>query len=190
MFSSVLRTLVLVFAALAMLLVGAQAQTRISVGVADPNDLDLQLVRNLRCLIDTMYTEARGEGEYAQALVAHVVVARWKEQRPEWGKTVCEVAYRVDIRKGRLVSQFSGNIHHLAVFDLRDRAVQDMARVAFAVLIGMCPISPEHKCTRAYQRIEHAASHRQSWFATLRNIGNIGKHTWYCLPETRMASKK
>lgn len=185
----VLFVAALVSAALFFEPTAASAQLKLSVGHADKDDLDVQLRRNIRCISDTIYTEARGELPYAQALMAYVVVSRWREKRREWGETPCEVAYKVDFRKGGVVSQFSGNIHHPAALPLNDPRMVPYHKIAIRVLLGYWQPEPQHECVRAYQRVEHAAASRQGWFATLNNVGKVGRHNFYCLPPASVVSR-
>lgn len=115
-------------------------------------------------------------------MVGYVVVARWHDRRREWGDTPCKVAYRLDVRNGKIVSQFSGNIHHPAELRDDDPELLEISKIAIRVLLGYFQPKPEHRCARAYQHKEHADSGRQGWFGTLVSLGPIDRHTFYCLP--------
>jgi len=140
--------------------------------------LNNQLAQNIRCIRDTIYTEARGENEYGRALVGYVLLSRWRDQK---SRSLCELAYQVDVKGGKRVSQFSGNIYHPVLFDDEDPRLQEIARLAVWVYLGYFEPLPQHRCARAYQRIEHADPNRQGWFSTLRLITKVGNHTFYCL---------
>ncbi len=148
-------------------------------------ELDDRLIRDIRCLRDTIYTEARGENEYGQAMVAFTLLNRYRQAR---GKTICDLAYQVDKRNGKMVSQFSGNIHHMVTLQDDDPKLRPFAKMAVWVLLGYFTPLPQHRCVIAYQRIEHADPKRQGWFTTLQMVGKVGNHTFYCA-STVLASK-
>lgn len=144
----------------------------------------------LRCIADAVYTEARGEDEYAQHLVAHVIMRRIWEHRPEWPATPCGNVYKVTIQKGELVSQFSGPVHIPVAVSDTDREYLRSTLVAVEVMLGYWKPKPEHACAIAYQNKKQAAAKRQGWFETLAYIGTLGKHAFYCLPTSVHIAKK
>jgi hypothetical protein len=162
---------------------------RIKMELPQPSEYNLWLRKQIQCVRDAIYTEARGESDYGKLMVAYVVVNRWKTRPQAWGNSPCQVVYQIGLNKrGGLVSQFSGPIHHPVVLPDTDPELMRAAVIAIRVLLGYELPQEEHRCSIAYQRIEHADSKRQTWFTTLRSLGKIDNHTHYCLPETRMVS--
>lgn len=118
--------------------------------------------RDLACLAEAVYFEARGTGTEGEAAVAHVVVNRSKD--PKFPDSVCGVvaqgcqfSYRCDGRSDALA-------------DPRARA--RAYRVAEAVLVA--DDDPTHGAL-----FFHSASARPGWFARRERVGTIGGNVFY-----------
>lgn len=141
------------------------------------------MVEKIRCARDLVYTEARGESEYGQMLVIWTVMRRMQERRPEWSGSFCDNVYNVRIVGTRMVSQYAGPIHKPVVLPDNDPELIKIAQLAIRVLFGYVTVRPEHRCAIAYQRPEHADPRNQDWFSTLKPLGRVGNHNFYCLTE-------
>ena len=118
--------------------------------------------RDLACLAEAIYFEARGTGPKGEAAVAHVVVNRARSAK--FPNSVCGVisdgcqfSYRCD-----------GHSETLAEPGSRSRAF----RIAEAVLSG------EPDITQG-ALFFHAASASPGWFSTRPRIGTIGGNVFY-----------
>lgn len=118
--------------------------------------------RDLACLAEAVYFEARGTGASGETAVAHVVVNRAKS--PKFPSSVCGVvgdgcqfSYRCDGRSDALA-------------DPSDRA--RAYRVAEAVLDGADD-------TTNGALFFHSAEAAPGWFAKRKRIGTIGGNVFY-----------
>lgn len=174
------------FAALFLIFSGTAVAEPLKITVTPPSkerNYDRWWVLQLRCMADVVYTEARGEDDYAKSMVAHVVMRRIRENRPEWPQTPCGNVYKVKVKKnGELVSQFSGPVHKPVRVSDVDLVYQHSVQVAVRVMLRYWQPRPEHACAIAYQNKKIASQDRQGWFMTLKPIGDIGEHAFYCLP--------
>lgn len=58
-------------------------------------------VREVNCMADAMYFEARGEGDLGMVAVGYVISNRMKSKR--FPKTACGVVHQAVVRRGRIV---------------------------------------------------------------------------------------
>ena len=126
-------------------------------------------VRELECLTEAVYYEARGEPEEGQAAVAQVVINR--TQRAGFPKTVCGVVFQ---RSGP-GCQFSFACN-TAVTSRRDPAAWRRAEhVASGVLAGH--VASEVGRATHY----HVAGLQTGWSNGLMQVARIGAHVFYAL---------
>lgn len=118
--------------------------------------------KEIACLAEAIYFEARGTGSDGEAAVAHVVVNR--TQSPKFPDTVCGVvadgcqfSYRCDGRPDVLA-------------DPKDRA--HAFKVASSVLSGAPDIT-------GGALFFHAASVAPGWFDTRPRVGRFGGNVFY-----------
>lgn len=135
----------------------------------------------IRCLRDAVYTEARGEDDYGQRMVAWVVAGRALDNLPHFGGgTICKVVYATHRnKKGQLVSQFSGPTHHPVKVPDDDPVLRRAEYNARRVLLGSWQPKEELREARYYQRPEHADRARSAWFKKLQAIHWVGNHIFY-----------
>jgi spore germination cell wall hydrolase CwlJ-like protein len=119
--------------------------------------------RDLACLAEAVYYEARGEPVQGRAAVAYVVLNRAKSgEFPETPCAVvaegCQFSYRCD-----------GRPESLAVRADRDAAFT----TAKAVLTGVVA-DPTHGAL-----FFHASRIRPGWFESRTRVGKIGNHVFY-----------
>jgi spore germination cell wall hydrolase CwlJ-like protein len=133
----------------------------------------------LRCLRDAVYTEARGEDDLGQLMVAWVVAQRALENRSYWGGgTICKVVYATSRNKnGSIVTQFAGPVYNPVTVRDDDpqlrRAEQNARRV---LLLNWQPQGKLHQA-RFYQNPKTADPKRGRWFKG--PVGSIGNHVFY-----------
>jgi spore germination cell wall hydrolase CwlJ-like protein len=127
----------------------------------DPAEIHVES-RDLACLAEAIYFEARGTGAKGEAAVAHVVVNRARSAK--FPNSVCGVigdgcqfSYRCD-----------GHAETLAEPGSRSRAF----RIAEAVLSGEPDITEG-------ALFFHAASASPGWFNTRPRVGKIGGNVFY-----------
>lgn len=118
--------------------------------------------REISCLAEAVYFEARGTGTQGEAAVAHVVLNRTRS--PKFPGTVCAVveqgcqfSYRCDGRSDAL-SDPKGRAHAY--------------RVAEAVLAGDAD-------TTGGALFFHSAKAKPGWFASRKRTGTIGGNVFY-----------
>lgn len=169
--SLMLRVLALAIAALA----GVCGEAR----AADP------LIKQLRCMRDAVYTEARGQPELGQLMVAHVIYVRARGDRTKF----CDEVYKQYRKKdGTRVSQFSGPVHHPVTLKDDDPRLLQASLVAVRVGLGHF-VPPEHlRCASNYLNPAGSDPVRLRWFGTLRFAGTVKDHNFYC-PRARTASR-
>jgi hypothetical protein len=165
-----MRTLACAVAALAILATQGAARA------ADP------LVEQLRCMRDAVYTEARGESQLGQLMVAYVVYVRARGDRSKF----CSVVYEQRRKKdGTVVSQFSGPTHHPVAMDDADPKLLQASIIA--VHVGLGHFMPEEKklrCSWGYLNRAEADPARAAWFSRLRFADTVDRHSFYCLSDT------
>lgn len=126
--------------------------------------------RDLECLTEAVYFEARGETGAGQAAVAQVVLNRVKH--PAFPKTVCGVVYQGAKSRG---CQFSfacdGRTEHASEGLAWRRARQVAARALAGV------VAPQVGSATHF----HAAAVQPSWGPGLRRVAQVGLHVFYRL---------
>lgn len=134
----------------------------------------------IRCLRDAIYTEARGESDFGQRMVAWVVAQRALDNNPHFGgSTICQVVYATKRAKGRLISQFSGPVHHPVKVADDDPVLVRAEHNARRVLMGGWEPEGELRLARYYQQPERADPKRSAWFGTLKAVERVGNHVFY-----------
>lgn len=141
-----------------------------SPGVAQPFKLRgaLDESRDLECLAQAVYYEARGEGESGQAAVAQVVLNRVRH--PAFPKSICAVVFQ----GARTPScQFSfacdGALHH-PVDSLAWRRAERIAQRALDGAVAADVGNATHF---------HVAGLNTGWSASLQRVAQIGSHIFY-----------
>jgi len=126
--------------------------------------------RQLECLTDAVYFEARGETPRGQAAVAQVVMNRVKN--PAFPKTVCGVVFQGAATHG---CQFSfacdGSMRHRLEADAWDRA----RRVAERALSGRV-LADIGKATHF-----HTIDVQPDWGPQMLRVAQVGLHVFYKL---------
>jgi len=128
--------------------------------------------RELQCLAENIYHEARGESLEGQYAIAEVTMNRLKS--PHFPHTVCEVVYdtRMDRLRRRLVAHFSWT-----AFEVKTRpsgAAWDQAMgVATTVYDG------HNMSVVPGALFYHATYVRPYWASSKRIVAKIGNHIFY-----------
>jgi spore germination cell wall hydrolase CwlJ-like protein len=134
-------------------------------------DAKLSRARELNCLTQAVYFEARGESARGQQAVATVIMNRVKN--PSFPKTVCGVVYQ-HVAQGR-GCQFSftcdGKTERVAEPNAWDRA----RRVAARVLSGAV-LRDVGSATHF-----HAIGVAPGWGPQMRRVAQVGLHVFYRL---------
>lgn len=135
----------------------------------------------IRCLRDAVYTEARGEDDYGQRMVAWVVAGRALDNLAHFGGgTICKVVYATRRNPdGSLTSQFSGPVHHPVKVSDNDPKLMRADHNARAVLLGGWKPRADLKLARFYQNPKTADPARSAWFKKLQAIHWVGNHLFY-----------
>jgi spore germination cell wall hydrolase CwlJ-like protein len=123
--------------------------------------------RDLECLTQAVYYEARGETAGGQAAVAQVVLNRTRH--PAYPKTVCGVVFQ----RARASCQFSfacdGSVHRRVEPAAWRRAEQVAARALNGQVMGEVGNATHF----------HVASINPGWGARLQRVRQIGSHVFY-----------
>lgn len=127
----------------------------------------LDASRDLQCLTEAVYFEARGEGATGMAAVAQVVLNRVRH--PAFPKTVCGVVYQ-GAGDGDCQFSFACQSHAGPQEDL---AWSRARNVASRALSG-------HVMTEVGQSTNfHAVSVSPDWMNTLQRVAQVGGHVFY-----------
>jgi spore germination cell wall hydrolase CwlJ-like protein len=118
--------------------------------------------RELACLAEAVYFEARGTGAAGETAVAHVVVNR--SNAPEFPDTVCGV-----VADG---CQFSYRC------DGRSDALSDPKARARAYRVAEAVLAADEDPTSG-ALFFHAARAKPGWFAQRKRVGTIGGNVFY-----------
>jgi N-acetylmuramoyl-L-alanine amidase len=128
--------------------------------------------RELRCLAENVYYEARGESLNGQYAVAEVTMNRVKS--PLFPKTICGVVY--DTRWDAIRHRFVG---HFSWTEMQDRAEpwgvpwEQAMKVATAVYNDTyMPLVPD---ALHY----HALDVQPEWARSMHSVAKIGNHVFY-----------
>ncbi len=137
-------------------------------GLIDPKDT----ARQMRCLADAIYFEARSEPEAGQAAVAQVVLNRVRSGI--YPATVCGVVYQD--RERPFACQFS------FACEGKSLRVDEPTYWATATRIAEAVASGKTYDARLASAINyHAAYVRPFWAPTLRKLDRIGLHIFYAM---------
>jgi hypothetical protein len=128
----------------------------------------LEGARDLECLTQAVYYEARSESARGQVAVAQVVMNRVKH--PAYPKTVCGVVFQGSHRKG---CQFSFTCDGSMRARQDSRAWNKARRVAARVLAGAA--IPDVGTATHYHTTEVAPS----WGLQMRRVAQVGVHVFY-----------
>ena len=123
--------------------------------------------RDLECLTQAVYYEARGETAAGQAAVAQVVLNRTRH--PAYPKTVCGVVFQ----RARASCQFSfacdGSVYRRVETGAWRRAEQVAARALNGKVMSDVGNSTHF----------HVASINPGWGASLLRVAQVGQHVFY-----------
>jgi spore germination cell wall hydrolase CwlJ-like protein len=137
-------------------------------GLIDPNDS----VRQMRCLVEAIYFESRGEPEEGQAAVAQVVLNRVRSGI--YPKTVCGVVYQD--RSRPFACQFS-----FACVG-RSLRVEEPGPWAVATRIAQEVVNGSNYNPRIAMAVNYHASYvAPFWVSYLRRVDRIGNHVFYAM---------
>ncbi len=124
--------------------------------------------RDLQCLSEAVYFEARGETPAGQEAVAQVVLNRVRHRA--FPKTICGVVYQRAVTGG---CQFSfacdGSIHHAFERGAWDRAQRVAARALDGRVMAAVGNATHY----------HSIEVRPDWGAQLERVAQIGAHIFY-----------
>jgi spore germination cell wall hydrolase CwlJ-like protein len=130
----------------------------------------LEGARDLECLTQAVYYEARGESPKGQVAVAQVVMNRVKH--PAFPKTVCAVVYQGSAR--RVGCQFSFTCDGSMRARQESGAWERARRTAARVLAGAASIPDVGSATHF-----HTTQVSPSWGAQMRQVAQVGVHVFY-----------
>lgn len=123
---------------------------------------DNRSTREVACLAEAVYFEARGTGTAGEMAVAHVVVNRAED--PKFPDTVCGV-----VRQG---CQFSYRC------DGRSDALSDPRQRARAYAVAETVLAGDADPTKGALYF-HSAKAKPGWFAKRERVGKIGGNVFY-----------
>jgi len=128
--------------------------------------------RDLQCLTQNIYHEARGEPEAGKVAVALVTMNRVRSKR--YPNTICEVVFekRWDAIRHRYVGAFSWTELE-STKTLKAKDWQKAWRVAETVYHGRQPFELEGVL------FYHARHIKPSWARTMKPVKKIGRHIFY-----------
>ncbi len=131
-----------------------------------------KISRDLKCLTQNIYHEARGEPEAGKVAVALVTMNRVRSQR--FPNTICEVVYeqRWDAIRHRYVGAFSWTELE-SKRPLQAKDWQKAWRVAETVYNGRQTLQLDGVL------FYHAKHIKPSWARTLKPVKKIGHHIFY-----------
>jgi spore germination cell wall hydrolase CwlJ-like protein len=129
----------------------------------------LESTRDLACLTDAVYYEARGEGSAGQAAVAQVVLNRVRH--PAFPKSVCGVVFQRAV--GGYGCQFSfvcdGSMRHQREPDAWRRAEEVAARALDGTVMATIGNATHF----------HVAGVNPGWGPRLLRVAQVGLHVFY-----------
>ena len=128
----------------------------------------LEGARDLECLTEAVYYEARSESARGQVAVAQVVMNRVRH--PAFPKTVCAVVYQGSRHRG---CQFSFTCDGSISARHEARAWDRARRVAARVLAGAA--IPDVGSATHY----HTTQVAPSWGRQMRQVAQVGVHVFY-----------
>ena len=178
-----MRTPIAAVAALFLILGGTAVAEPLKITVTRPDFLSNRvewMKEQVRCVRNAVFTEARGESDLGQRMVAWVVAQRALDNRREWGRTFCDVAYRIRANPdGTLTSQFTGPVRHGVSVQEGHPDLERAERNTLRVILEDWKPEGELQLARFYQRPEHADPTRSKWFKKLVVVGKIDNHVFY-----------
>ncbi len=137
------------------------------------------LEKNVKCLRDLVYTEARGEPLEGQYLVAWVAWQRYLDNRPDFGRgSLCDVVYKQTKTKKGFVSQFAGPVRNPVPPAVQSHALRQAFYVAWRVVAGQYVAPEQYKLARYFYNPKTSDASGQQWHAALIPVVTIGRHTF------------
>ena len=137
-----------------------------------PNDVP---DREVKCLADNIYFEAKSEPYEGQLAVAQVTLNR--VEHPEYPKTVCGVVWQQskDRRTGRRVAQFSWTLDGRSDVPKSKTAYEQAYAVAEEVLL----YGTQSAIVGTEALFYHANYVKPRWSRQMERIARIGNHIFY-----------
>jgi N-acetylmuramoyl-L-alanine amidase len=135
-------------------------------------DAAKEQAREIRCLAENIYFEARGETLQGQYAVAEVTMNRLAS--PYFPDTICDVVHdtRWDTARGRMVAHFSWTAFKLRL-ESGSPAWKQAMDVATTVYHGYYePVVPD-------ALFYHATSVQPYWASSKKVVARIGNHIFY-----------
>jgi len=129
----------------------------------------LEASRDLDCLTEAVYYEARGEGREGMRAVAQVVLNRVRH--PAYPKSVCGVVYQGSNRNSGCQFSFTCNRH---VLGRRNAAAWDRART-----IASGALSGQVFGTVGNATHFHTTAVNPNWRHSLVRVAQVGDHLFY-----------
>lgn len=128
--------------------------------------------RELRCLAENIYYEARGEPLDGQYAVAEVTLNRVRS--PRYADTICEVVYdtRWDPIRRRRVGHFSWT-------ELEDRDEPWGPAWEQATAVAMAVYNESHMPLVPNALHYHAVGVHPYWARSMHSVAKIGNHVFY-----------
>ena len=150
--------------------VALPTQSQVAAHVAQVQTQAQKKARELDCLTEAVYFEARGETRDGQAAVAQVVLNRVKH--PAFPKTVCGVVYQGAKGRG---CQFSFACDGRAEYASEGAAWRRARQVAARALAGV--VVPQVGSATHF----HVVTVQPAWGPSLRRVAQVGLHVFYRL---------
>jgi len=128
--------------------------------------------RELRCLAENIYFEARGEPLNGQYAVAEVTLNRLRS--PLFPKTICAVVHdtRWDPQRRRFVAHFSWT-------QMEDRGEPWGPHWQQAIAVATAVMNDTHMPVVPDALYYHASNVQPYWADTKRSVARIGSHVFY-----------
>ena len=129
--------------------------------------------RDIGCMAEAIYFEARGEPLLGQIAVGNVIINRVNS--PKFPNNICDVVHQGVKWKGSMVRhkcQFSYYCDGLKE-EIKDAEAYVLAgRVSVDVLVNLPPIMPN-------ATYYHSVDVQPNWMYSYKYVGQIGKHIFY-----------
>jgi spore germination cell wall hydrolase CwlJ-like protein len=135
--------------------------------------------RELRCLAEGMYFEARGESLRGQLAVGRVILNRVESE--SYPSTICDVVYQNDHMRNRCQFSFACDGHPDTI---SERDVWDRIRGYAAWLMANDPKGTEYQVLASLEAATHYHADYVSprWAKFLKLTARIGRHIFYADP--------
>ena len=140
-----------------------------------PNDVH---PKEIKCLADNIYFEAKNEPVEGQLAVAEVTLNR--VEHPQYPKTVCGVVWQKnkDKRTGKTVAQFSWTLDGRSDVPKSKETYEQIYALAEEVLLyGM-----DSAIVGSEALFYHAAYVKPRWARKMERVMRIGNHIFYANP--------